>query len=55
MILSGWKGEALIDEKGKQGMIARNFAYKPIATSGQLSQFRYVTIKKVFSTYLQAN
>ncbi len=26
----GWKGEVLVSEKGKDGWVARNFAYKPV-------------------------
>jgi len=48
-----WKGEVLIDEIGKKGgLIGRNFAYKPVLTSGKLGTFRKVKIKSVRPTYL---
>ena len=54
----GWKGEILIDEKGKDGSwIGRNFAYKPIVVKSArnlLGKFLEVRVTKVFSTYLEA-
>ena len=48
-----WKGEILIDEKGKKGgMIGRNFTYKPILTEGKLGSFHKVKINKVHPTFL---
>lgn len=48
-----WKGEVLIDEKGRKGgMIGRNFAYKPIVTEGKIGTFREVRITEVRPTYL---
>ncbi|MDI6825587.1 MAG: tRNA (N(6)-L-threonylcarbamoyladenosine(37)-C(2))-methylthiotransferase [Candidatus Aenigmarchaeota archaeon] len=48
-----WKGEVLIDEIGKKGgMIGRNFAYKPVVTSGRLGTFREVRIIEVRPNYL---
>jgi MiaB-like tRNA modifying enzyme len=53
-----WRGEILIDEKGKNGSwIGRNFAYKPIVIkSGKslLGEFLTVQVKSVHPTYLYA-
>ncbi|MEM2099638.1 MAG: tRNA (N(6)-L-threonylcarbamoyladenosine(37)-C(2))-methylthiotransferase [Candidatus Bathyarchaeia archaeon] len=53
----GWKGDVLIDEKGKisGSWIGRNFAYKPVVVNSQLNllgKFVTVEITKVFPTYL---
>jgi MiaB-like tRNA modifying enzyme len=52
----GWKGEALIDEVGKNNtLVARNFAYKPIvlrANKKFFGNFVEVEIKNVKETYL---
>jgi tRNA A37 methylthiotransferase MiaB len=49
-----WTGEVLIDEKGKkEGMIGRNFAYKPIVTKGKLGNFHKVKISKIRPTFLE--
>jgi len=48
-----WKGEVLIDELGKSGMIARNYAYKPIVTTGKLGSFKHVIVRNFYRTYLQ--
>jgi len=54
----GWKGEVLIDEKGKgHSWIGRNFAYKPIVVKSRdnlIGRFLRVKIVKAFSTYLEA-
>lgn len=48
-----WKGEVIIDEIGKKGgMIGRNFAYKPVLTSGKIGTFHEIKINEVYSTYL---
>ena len=55
----GWKGEVLIDEKGKgESWIGRNFAYKPIVIQSQenlLGKFLNVKIIDACSTYLKAD
>jgi MiaB-like tRNA modifying enzyme len=49
----GWKGEVLIDEKGKKGgMIGRNFAYKPVLTKGKLGSFHKVKITKINPNFI---
>ena len=35
----GWKGKALVDEKTKNGFIARNFSYKPIVIKSRKNIF----------------
>ncbi len=48
----GWCGEALVDEKGKYGYVARNFAYKPIvlkADENLLGKFLKVKVVKAES------
>jgi len=53
-----WRGEVLIDERGKNGSwIGRNFAYKPIvvkSSKGLLGKFLTVQVKSVHPTYLYA-
>lgn len=48
--------EILIDEKGlvKKTMIGRTFNYKPVICTGNLGEFKTVTIKSVKPTYLKA-
>lgn len=45
----GWKGEVLIDEKGKLGtMVGRNYAYRPvILKKGKIGEFVDVDVKDV--------
>jgi len=55
----GWKGEILIDEKGKRqcSWVGRNFAYKPIVVKSReslLGKNVNVHVVKAFQTYLQA-
>jgi MiaB-like tRNA modifying enzyme len=50
-----WEGEVLIDKKGKQDMIARNYAYKPVVTTGELGTFRQIRIKETHETYLKGD
>jgi MiaB-like tRNA modifying enzyme len=55
----GWKGEALIDEKGTKpgSWVGRNFAYKPIVVkSGEslLGKRINVQVRRAFPTYLKA-
>jgi len=54
----GWKGEILIDEKGRGfSWIGRNFAYKPIVVKSNenlIGKFLNVKIVKAFQTYLEA-
>lgn len=53
----GWKGEVLIDEYGKTGIIGRNFAYKPIVVKTDknlMGKFVEVKIIDAKSTYLVA-
>lgn len=54
----GWKGEILVDEKGRNGSwIGRNFAYKPVAIKSEeklLGKFLQVKVEKAYSTYLTA-
>lgn len=55
----GWKGEILIDEKGKKqgSWVGRNFAYKPIVVKSEeslLGKIVNVHVVKAFQTYLQA-
>jgi len=55
----GWKGEILIDEKGKRqgSWVGRNFAYKPIVVKSReslLGKIVNVHVVKAFQTYLQA-
>ncbi len=53
-----WRGEVLIDERGKNGSwIGRNFAYKPIVVKSSkdlLGKFLTVQVKSVHPTYLYA-
>jgi len=54
----GWKGEILVDERGKVSgsWVGRNFAYKPIVirnTHDQLGKSPNVEIVSAFPTYLQ--
>ncbi len=49
----GWKGEALIDEKVKNGFIARNIYYKPIfVKNGNFGNFVNVEIKYAYPNFL---
>lgn len=53
----GWKGETLIDEKGKtrNSWISRNFAYKPIVVKNStnlLGKTVNVQVTEAFTTYL---
>ena len=49
----GWKGEVLIDEKVKNGFIARNIYYKPIfIKEGELGTFKEVKIKYAYPNFL---
>lgn len=52
----GWKGEVLVDEKGKENTwISRNFAYKPIVIKSEenlLGKFIDVEIRDAKSNYL---
>lgn len=55
----GWKGEILIDEKGKKpaSWVGRNFAYKPVVVRGDeflFGRFVDVRVVRVFPTYLEA-
>ncbi len=54
----GWKGEFLIDERGKNHTwIGRNFAYKPIVIKGNkhlLGRFMDAQVVEAFQTYLEA-
>ncbi len=54
----GWKGEIIVDEKGRNGSwIGRNFAYKPVVIKSKkniLGKFLQVKVNKAFSTYLAA-
>jgi MiaB-like tRNA modifying enzyme len=54
-----WKGQILIDEKGKKpdSWIGRNFAYKPIVVKSEeplLGRIVNVHVVKAFQTYLEA-
>jgi len=54
-----WKGQILIDEKGKKpsSWIGRNFAYKPIVVKSQeslLGRTVGVHVVEAFQTYLEA-
>ncbi|MFB0567933.1 MAG: tRNA (N(6)-L-threonylcarbamoyladenosine(37)-C(2))-methylthiotransferase [Candidatus Bathyarchaeia archaeon] len=54
-----WKGQILIDEKGKKpdSWIGRNFAYKPIVVKSReslLGRIVNVHVVKAFQTYLKA-
>ncbi len=53
-----WKGEALVDEKGRgASWIARNYAYKPLVlktTRHLMGRFITVRVTKIHSTYLDA-
>jgi len=47
----GWKGSALVDENGKSGgLVARNFAYKPIVIQGKAKLGSFVKLKITDST-----
>ena len=52
-----WKGEILVDEKGKgNSLVGRNFAYKPIVIHTKepvLGRFIRVKVIKTFRTYLE--
>ncbi len=53
----GWKGEVLVDEKGKirNSWISRNFAYKPIvikSSANLLGKTVNVQVTEAFTTYL---
>ena len=55
----GWKGEVLVDEKGKKPMswIGRNFAYKPFVVKSRkalLGHFVNIRALRAFPTYLEA-
>jgi len=54
----GWKGEVLIDEKGKgNSWVGRNFAYKPIVVRSEnnmLGRRLFLHVKNAFPTYLEA-
>ena len=52
-----WKGEILIDEKGKVAgsWVGRNFAYKPIAVKSLhnlLGKNLHIEVMKAYSTHL---
>ena len=56
---TNWKGQILIDEKGKKpdSWIGRNFTYKPIVVKSReslLGKIVNVHVVKVFQTYLKA-
>jgi tRNA A37 methylthiotransferase MiaB len=45
----GWQGEILVNEKGKEGWVGRNYAYKPVvvhADENLLGKFVKVRIVK---------
>ncbi len=51
----GWRGEILVDERGKgETMVGRNYAYRPIAFKGnaKLGDFMEVTVKDARTGYL---
>ena len=53
----GWRGEVLVDEKGKApgSWICRNFAYKPVtlkSSADLLGETLKVKVVKAFSTHL---
>ncbi len=53
----GWRGEVLVDERGKVpgSWIGRNFAYKPVtlkSSESLLGKTLHVKVVKAFSTYL---
>lgn len=56
----GWKGMAVIDEKGRKqdSWVGRNFAYKPIVVRSEddslLGKFVNVRVVGAFQTYLEA-
>ncbi len=54
----GWKGESLIDERGKgDTWIGRNFSYKPIVIRGDkslLGRFMNIRVVEAHQTYLEA-
>ncbi len=54
----GWKGEIVVDEKGRNGSwMGRNFAYKPVVIKSEddlLGKFLWVHVKEAFPTYLLA-
>jgi len=50
----GWEGEVLIDEKGSQGMIGRNYAYKSVVTDGKLGEFKQLRIRNSYTNYLKS-
>ncbi len=43
----GWEGPIIIDEKGKDGMIGRNFAYKSVMVDGEYELGETVKVKVV--------
>ncbi|MFQ6074413.1 MAG: TRAM domain-containing protein, partial [Candidatus Bathyarchaeia archaeon] len=54
-----WKGQVLIDEKGKKpgSWVGRNFAYKPVVVKSEeslLGRIVNVHVVKAFQTYLKA-
>ncbi len=53
---TGKSFEVLVNQKGsvKRTMIGRTFNYKPVVCSGNLGEFRTVTITSVKPTYLKA-
>lgn len=53
---TGKSFEVLVNQKGsvKRTMIGRTFNYKPVVCSGNLGEFRIVTITNVKPTYLKA-
>lgn len=48
----GWKGEVLIDEKGKKNFLSRNIFYKPIVTDGKIGEFKNLRVTNACATYL---
>jgi MiaB/RimO family radical SAM methylthiotransferase len=50
----GWEGEVLIDEQGNQGMIGRNYVYKPVVTEGKLGEFKQLRIRNSYTNYLKS-
>lgn len=41
----GWTGEAIVDEKINEGVIARNFSYKPIVIKENVSLGEFIHVK----------
>jgi len=54
----GWRGEIIVDEKGKEGSwVGRNFAYRPVVVRSReelLGKFLEVEVREAFPTYLPA-